>query len=71
MKGMLFSGILFVMASYSVAYAGSFSSDHILVAASNSLERDKATADFLCSGVNDERVIQQAIDECGMAWARR
>jgi len=34
----------------------------VLVAASDSLDIDKAKADYVCTGVNDQDIIQQAID---------
>ena len=40
--------------------------DHeIVLAASNSSDGDKAAADYVCTGHNDERTIQKAIDELG------
>lgn len=42
--------------------------DHVVVvAASNSSEADKAVADLVCTGINDERVIQQAVNSLGVA----
>lgn len=42
--------------------------DVICIAAADSAENDKKAADFICSGTNDEQVIQQAVNEiakCG------
>ena len=36
----------------------------VRVAASNSRAEARAAADFVCTGTNDERVVQQAIDRC-------
>lgn len=38
--------------------------DYIYIAASNSTEEFKTKADFVCTGRNDERTIQKAIDAC-------
>lgn len=59
---------IFILAALCLCFglsAANYTSDRILVAASNSTENDKANADFVCTGTNDERVIQQAIDSCG------
>lgn len=37
---------------------------YITVAASDSTDEAKESADFVCSGINDELVIQKAVDEC-------
>ena len=37
---------------------------YITIAASNSTNEAKRNADFVCTGKNDELVIQQGIDEC-------
>lgn len=42
---------------------GSF--DTVLIAASDSSEIDKAKADYVCTGVNDQNLIQSAIDSFG------
>ena len=34
----------------------------VVIAGSNSAEADKKRADFVCTGHNDERVIQKAVD---------
>jgi len=39
------------------------SSRHIVIAASNTPKEDKALADFICTGKNDERVINKAIEK--------
>ena len=40
--------------------------DHeIVLAASNSSEADKASADIVCTGKNDEKTIQEALDKLG------
>lgn len=36
---------------------------YIYIAASNSSDKNKAVADYICTGTNDEVVIQQAVDE--------
>jgi len=46
-------------------YGADYSSDRILVAASNSADYDRISAQYVCTGTHDERVIQQAIDACG------
>lgn len=38
--------------------------DYIYIAACNSTDEFKAKADFVCTGVNDELIIQKAIKEC-------
>ena len=37
---------------------------YITVAAADSFDKAKESADFVCSGINDELVIQRAIDDC-------
>ena len=40
--------------------------DHeIVIAASNSSEADKASADIVCTGKNDEKTIQEALNKLG------
>ena len=39
-----------------------FTSDVIYVAAADSTEKDKALANYICTGVNDQDVIQEAVD---------
>lgn len=39
----------------------------VVVAASNSSDNDKRTADLVCTGVHDERVIQEAVNRLGVA----
>ena len=38
--------------------------DYIFVAADNSTEKLKEKSDFVCTGTNDELVIQKAIEAC-------
>ena len=38
--------------------------DFVRVAAQNSTAHAKETSDFLCAGVHDEKIIQEAIDVC-------
>ena len=43
----------------------------VWLAASDSRPAAKATADYVCTGTNDELVIQQAIDDCAAESAKR
>ena len=50
--------------------------DTLFIAASDSTEKDKESADLICTGVNDQDVIQEALDTvfspvCGEIRGRR
>ena len=60
---MLLNGSLFFSAGL-FAFGACASVQDVTIAASNSRAAAKAEADYVCTGTNDERVIQRAIDDC-------
>ncbi len=51
-----------MLTSASNVWVGKHKINYIVIAASNSAKEDKALADFVCTGKNDEKVINRAIE---------
>lgn len=58
----LFAALLLCSGIQTTAKVPARTSRHLIVAASDSPARDKRMADFVCTGTNDERIINKAIE---------
>lgn len=55
-----------IMFSFSALHAASGREREVTIAAADSRAAAKAAADYVCTGTNDELVVQRAIDDCAV-----